>query len=332
MTDKVSTIIWMVFLLIFTIIILIWLFRNQKPNRYFDRKGIWWYILAAFLFFSLLGFLALMDLNELRSLYLSCQIIITSAGIGHVILLFTLFKWPEYSSYLPEFLLTLLINLLGALCFIGFFWLVDTLMNEKQTANVLMLAQAFLCFSIPYLIFRTYTLILQIPTKIYIAWRYPNRPRPSIQHQLREDTINVVFRMSSEIDRAKDLDIFKRSRLPLKVRFGDTFHRFVDLYNEKNPDAKIKDLRKNKSGEPIGWLFWLQSIDKRGKILIDPAHLGVADVRDGDHIYAERVLLDPNAPEYEETPSRVESEDEIDFFDSSNFNDTPDSDIEITER
>ncbi len=328
----------LVLALVLAIVTFTWLNKQQRKNRYYDKKGVWLYGLVSFLLFALLGLFALGDLNELSQQFQLFQTIILALGMLHAWLIFQLFAWADRNSFVPENLLTLLIGAIGVLGGLGSFWALDHFVNKDSEGAVLTLAWAFLIFPLPYLMLRVYDLILAIPSPIYRAWRYPSYPRPEFP------VVNFKY-VNVSLDRSGfgsgRSQLMQRARLPNQVRLGDFFHRFVEIYNAENPQAQIENLQEHGSGQLLGWVFYLKVGGRGSRHSLDPELTnGGQEIEEGDVIVAKRVKLDPETPEPQArsyaSQSNVQTPpDELNLelgFEEVGGNEDDDLDIQISEK
>ncbi len=335
MRHKAPIIILLVVLFILITILTTWLNKSQKKNRHYDRKGVLLYLLIGLLVSALLGLLGLGDLSQIQDLFLIFQGLLISMGIAHVLLIFNLFDWTDRSSFLGETLLTVLMGCVVTLAGLGCFWLVDAKLNPDSEGDVMALAQAFMWFPIPYLVARTYDWIMQIPPKIFRAWRYPSYATPEFPvDPFQWVTVNLRRKGTGR----SESDISVRSRLPQHVRIGDFFHRFVSKYNSENPQAPIEHLDKDEKGNPIGWVFASRASSRGASRELDPEQMAVnQEIQEGDLIFAQRVLLDPETAE--PSPQNYEQrKDDVIVIDGEGWNaqekgrGEDDSEISFTEK
>lgn len=323
MSDLIKLIIIGLVVLILAIITTIWLFNHQKSNRYFDRKGVFYFGLVAFLLFGIFGFVGMVSPYKFSNLYLMNQSIVMVLGIINLWLLFSIFRWPSHESFLPELLFTLLIAFIGILGFMTVFALSDHYFGV-QAQHLITQLSIMLCFPIPYLLFKTYDFILQIPSRTYFAWRFPDKSPPLLDLS-DSNVIYIHLHLHADCPESPANEIVQRTRYPRNTKFSHFFQNFVSDYNlGSNNRQTIACLYKDGLDNPIGWMFYLKKNRRSRGVLLDPEERGLGPIREGDYILAKRVILDKDRLE------EMKSDD--DFIDLGN--DTPDDigDIVISEK
>lgn len=270
-----------------------WLISSQKKNRKFEKKGVIYYALVAFLIFALLGLIGAFTNKDILDVFLLAQGLVLLLGIIHTWLTFSNFSWTNSESWFPETLFTVFVGLTACVGFLTGFKMANRFLGTGQ-ADVLSFLRVMLVFPLPYLLLRTYHFILQIPTKLYTAWQYPEYTAPDINLDDR-NVIFVYVQLSSGCEASNNYEIIQRTRYPLNTTFSDFFQNFVEDYNKELPKNPITCLRKNEFEQDLGWRFMARKGQRGRKRMIDPWLVGLGPIEEGDYILAERLLLDKEA-------------------------------------
>lgn len=128
-------------------------------------------------------------------------------------------------------------------------------------------ATSIFMFFIPMLFWGSYVALVSIPTEINKIWEYPRRPLDINMDHLDFDKLLVL-----------ELELYKNSLdvEPLKVKvkapegmqFGTWFHKFIDDYNLKFPNAPV--VFKERDGDSFKWIFFVKRSFFRRHHYIDP--------------------------------------------------------------
>ncbi len=327
-----NLIILLLLTLVFSLIAIFWLLSNQKKNRRFDKKGIFYYSVVYILFFGILGLLGLIDpASNFFGRYWLAQGAIIIAGTVHAWLLFSIFDWPDRSSFLSESLFTLFINLSGAFIFILIYYL-SVYFSEFEGGQILKISTTLLVFIVPYFILRTYDYISMIPNRMFVAWPYPDG-LPKKLDLRKSNIIYIKVNLNSSCDPKRAKEINQRTRLPFNTRVGDFFHHFVTDYNKEGEYRPIECLNTDMEGNSIGWVFYVYRTSGSRKTLLDPYKVGTDVIREGDTVSGLRVLLDKKASleKYNQNKDDIEIIDNI-FGDSDHKSNDNDDDIIFREK
>ena len=289
----------------------IWLFKSQKKNRKFDKKVTRWYTFIVFLFFALVGLWGLHPQKSAFGIFLAIQVCFLSLGGLHLWVLFSYFEWPDRNHFLGESLLTLYTFLSGLLGFFICFKLLDRFAGPNRGFEFWYVRGA-IWYLIPYLMVRTYDLLMLIPPKEFYTWRFIPGCSPNLNLQ-----DSNIFRISIQLQRGytakQEPWIDQKPRYPKDANFAEFFLRFVSDYNKRHPEAPIENLTEDTQGNKIGWNFKVRKFSTRRRFLLDPKEYHSQVLSNEDTVIAYRVPLSEDHPEPEPCPEKG-SISEIEFF------------------
>ena len=163
-----------------------------------------------------------------------------------------------------------------------FFTLVFNLCNELKYG--LWASTCLLPFVIVSVFIRTYRIFIAIPIPVYEVWRYTDDTEQEGYFDPGSLQVLQIELYKQESDREP---VKLSVKAPDEMQFGTWFHRMIDDYNLKSPQAPIDDYAAKEGG----WIFY------RKPTLLSPRHyidfnLTVKDnrIRSRDVIVAKRVM------------------------------------------
>lgn len=206
------------------------------------------YILLYGLAFAVTGLLIGLSLFKSYSQYfLLFQVIFIGLGILHTYTLYRYMKWVNEKTFWVEVVFTLVVILLGALCFMMTFRIFRR--NQMDVA----MATAALSFMIPLFVRYTYKSAIAIPFKILKEWFYPiNEGNKEPDEKKLRNLLVISFEFLKKSG-DKHFTNF-RAKAPVDMEFGELFYYFINDYNERHPHATIS--YSNGIGEASGWIFF----------------------------------------------------------------------------
>lgn len=264
---------------------------SQKGNRKFERKGVMLYLFIILLFFLVAGLMGLLYPTNPFLTILTIQGLGLLFGIFHAWFLFSNYAWSDHASFWPETFLTLAITATAGLGLLNGLNLWDFVF-KPHLGYAMILYKGIFWIPFPYLILRTYDFISQIPSRRFVAWRYPDTTPPKINLEDR-NVIFVYFDIYAESeDRPAGKITNCRTRMPKdNTSVEILFQNFVKDYNETNKDFPITNLQKDVYNNPIGWLFYSRRTPQGRMRLLNPFLSGVEQIHEGDIILVRRVAL-----------------------------------------
>lgn len=157
-------------------------------------------------------------------------------------------QWSgDESAFWPEVLYTTILGLLGSICFM----LVYRLVNAEGMFY-LMAASSFF-FIIPIFFYHTFRKAIAIPPKIVKQWQYPfneNIEEPDESKMKNLLVISFEFHKQTGDNHYTNF----RAKAPTDMEFGKLFYYFINDYNERHPNAKIEFI--SDQGDVHGWIFY----------------------------------------------------------------------------
>ncbi|MEM9718070.1 MAG: TssN family type VI secretion system protein [Bacteroidota bacterium] len=288
-----------------------WLFKSQKKNRKFDKKVTRWYVFIVFILFVLVGLWGLHPQDILFFVFLAVQSSFLILGILHVWILFSYFEWPDRAQFKGETFVTLYTFLSGLLGFVLSFKLLDYFAGPNRGLEFWYI-QGSVWFLLPYMMLRTFDLVMLIPRKRYYTWRFVKGCSP--QFDLSDSNIfRISIALGRRYDSGKEGLIVQTPRFPRDGAFGDFFLKFVSDYNKRHPGAPIENLTEDSQGNKIGWNFKVRKFSSRRRFLLDPKERASSVLGHEDTVYAIRVQLPADHPEPDPCPE-PELGDEIEWL------------------
>ena len=226
--------------------------RRSKPA--IKIKHIIFYVLLSGLCLGLPGFLGFSGNLFNPYWYLFSQLIYLGLGIIHVNLLHHYFRKhidKLWMSILFEAILSITCILFGGFLFTLIFnWMSKDLGNEYMAATSLVI------FIVPLIFYYCYVQFISIPFDIYKTWRFDPDKKPHNFQGVDFDKLMVLNVELSKNSEDQQRFIVKAKTLATGITFGDWFHRVVDDYNHKNPNATIKLM--DSGNEPYYWIFYIK--------------------------------------------------------------------------
>lgn len=214
----------------------------------FTRPTVF-YILAYGAAFALIGFgIASPWFASYLQYYIFFQALIALLGSLHVYTMYRFMKWTDANTFWPELLLTLVITLLGGLCFIMTYRIIN------REGLELAMASAALFFIIPFFVYRTYRAAIAIPPKVLKQWYYPLNQQNVMEPD--ESKLKNLLVISFEFQKKKGDKYYTnfRAKAPVDMEFGELFYYFINDYNERHPNSTINYTTQQR--EPDGWIFY----------------------------------------------------------------------------
>jgi len=203
-------------------------------------------------------------------------------GILHVILLKKVLPWPTGKNFWTEFFFTVIIGLVG-----GVFLLIVFQISDYSTFVGVNLT-ALLLFLVPYIFYGILRSYLNIPVKILRKWHFPvdQHVEDPLDREMESPlVIGFEFKKRSTDENMTSF----RAKAPKEMVFGKLFYYFINDYNDRNPEEKIKYL--NEKNKPVGWIFhfkpkWFSSIR-----YIDPEETNSFNfIRENSVIQCKRII------------------------------------------
>ncbi|SIT18587.1 hypothetical protein SAMN05421788_104454 [Filimonas lacunae] len=205
------------------------------------------YLLAYGAAFALLGFCIALPLKTYLQHYVFIQVLFAGLGVMHLFTQYRFLKWSGEGAFWAELLFTIVLTMLGYLCFV----MVYRIVNREGIE--LIMGTVSCAFILPFFVFYTYRKAVQIPPKIFIQWFYPVHKH--IQDPDESKLKNLLI-ISFEFLK-KENDRYStnfRAKAPSDMEFGQLFYYFINDYNERHPGGTIH--YTNTTGEPTGWIFF----------------------------------------------------------------------------
>lgn len=206
------------------------------------------YLLVYCAVFALLGFgIALPVFKSYLQYFIFFQVLFTGVGIAHLFTQQRFLKWTGDGAFWAELVYALAIALIGAICFVMVYRIVN------RNGLELIMATALTSFVVPFFVYYTYRHATNISPKIFRQWKYP--VHASLQDP-DENKLKNLLVISFEFQK-KDTDRYYtnfRAKAPADMEFGQLFYYFINDYNERHPNGAIKYV--NTSGDPNGWIFF----------------------------------------------------------------------------
>lgn len=219
-----------------------------------NLKAIIVYLLLSSLVIALPGFLGFSGNQFNPYWYLLSMFFYLGMGILNVNLLHHYFRKHfdvMWKAWLFEVILSITTLIVGGYLFtILFQWVGSGL------GNAYMAATSCIIFLVPLLFYYTYIQFISIPFDIYKTWQYDSDKKP---HEFKGVDFDKLMVLNVELSKkSEDLQRFniKAKTLPTGITFGDWFHRVVDDYNFKNPNAPI--MLTDEAGVPYFWIFYVK--------------------------------------------------------------------------
>lgn len=219
-----------------------------------NLKTIIVYLLLCSVVIALPGFLGFSGNQFNPYWYLLSMFFYLAMGILNVNLLHHYFRKhfdAMWKALLFEIVLSITVLITGGYLFtILFQWV------GKGLGNAYMAATSSIIFLVPLLFYYTYIQFISIPFDIYKTWQYDSDKKP---HEFKGVDFDKLMVLNVELSKkSEDLQRFniKAKTLPTGITFGDWFHRVVDDYNFKNPNAPI--MLTDEAGVPYFWIFYVK--------------------------------------------------------------------------
>ncbi len=258
------------------------LISGKTPKLKQEKKKYFYYILFQSLIFILFSAIIynLKDVT-ISKRFVALQIYFTLAGATHLTIFQTYFKKFDSKKLFTE----IAISFVSSLFIAGFMAIIAGFFNDLDYLTYLM--STLLFFSIPTLTYVLFETAVSIPAKLHKRWFYPLNsiyPSPQASEMRNVIILNLVFQKKTN---DKNIINFK-VKAPRALDFGRLFYYFINDYNDKNPNDKIKHLDEKE--QPYGWYFhtkpkWFGSAE-----YIDPElAIDTNNIKDGETIICQRI-------------------------------------------
>jgi Type VI secretion system, TssN len=213
------------------------------------QKATIWYTVAGALFFSLIALLAYPRLQVWpMTTFFCCQAYFLLLGSVHVYYMQQSLRWTgDNKAFYAELVFTLLLALLGGICFITVYHLLD-----KRGLEYIM-AASILFFIIPFFFYHTFQKAAGIPPKVLKEWFYPYQEELEEPDESKMKNLRVIsFEFQKQVNDERITNF--RAKAPVDMELGQLFYYFINDYNERHPNSRIQYV--NNRGEPNGWIFY----------------------------------------------------------------------------
>ncbi|MBX2924952.1 MAG: hypothetical protein KF746_22315 [Chitinophagaceae bacterium] len=251
-------------------------------------KQLFGYLLITVIVFAIIGlFTHSYFFESLSARFIFLQLFCFFAGMLHVFYLESKVKWvarKDNATLLPEIIFTLLLATLGSMVFISVYRIISP-------DNIVYSALgAVLFFIVPLFFYKTFTYATSIPPKILKEWFYPLDQEMEYPDEGKLRNLLVI---SFEFKKDANDNIITqfRAKAPADMEFGQLFYYFINDYNERHPEGKIKFV--NGLGEPNGWIFYKKS--KWNSLSTNYIHtdktIFINKIKENDIIICERSLI-----------------------------------------
>lgn len=221
--------------------------RIRRTFKPLSKRALYYLLIAAALF-ALTGLLIVSGLfSTYTSNFIFMQVIFLLLGILHLYAMQQKLPWGKEGAFWADFLFTFLVNLVGAICFLMVYRIVN-----REGMEWLMTAST-LFFIIPLFVLYTFRAAMEIPPKLMKQWYYPvHQPlEEPDEHKLK----NMLL-ISFEFHKAPGDTYFTnfRAKAPADMELRLLFYYFINDYNDRHPQGKIQYI--NGQGEAFGWMFY----------------------------------------------------------------------------
>lgn len=247
-----------------------------KKNALLGNKRLVGYTIGAIVILTIPALLGFLDYGFMPYGYVFLAMLYLILGGYNIRMMSWVYK-DDY-KYRREIILTGFILVVSML----FFTLVFNLCNELKYG--LWASTCLLPFVIVSVFIRTYRIFIAIPIPVYEVWRYTDDTEQDGYFDPGSLQVLQIELYKQESDREP---VKLSVKAPDEMQFGTWFHRMIDDYNLKSPQAPIDDYAAKEGG----WIFY------RKPSLISPRHyidfnLTVKDNRilSRDVIVAKRVM------------------------------------------
>ncbi len=254
----------------------------KTPKLKQEKKKYFFYILFQALVFILFSAI-IYNLKEITisKRFVALQVYFTIAGAIHLLLFQTYFQKFDAKKIFTEIAISFITSIFIA----GFMAIIAGFFDDLKYFTYLIATLLF--FSIPTLTYILFVTAISIPAKLHKRWFYPLNtvyPSPQASEMRNIIILNLVFQKKTN---DKNIINFK-VKAPRAFDFGRLFYYFINDYNEKNPNDKIRHLDEKE--QPYGWYFhtkpkWFGSAE-----YIDPeVAIDTNNIKDGATIICQRI-------------------------------------------
>lgn len=239
------------------------------------------YLLICCAVFALTGFCMAFPFGSYLQYFLFLQVLFICWGIIHLFTLYRFLKWAGEGAFWAELIFTVVVMLLGAICFVMTYRIIN------REGLELIMATAVIAFIVPFFVYYTYRKAIAIPPKIFRQWYYPVHAHLQDPDESKLKNLLVI---SFEFQKKEADRYFTnfRAKAPADMEFGQLFYYFINDYNERHPNAAIHYAAEN---TPNGWIFFkkpkwytivTQYIDTEKTIFLN-------DIKENDVIICSRI-------------------------------------------
>lgn len=222
-----------------------------KKNALLGNKRLVGYTIGAIVLLTLPALLGFLDYGFMPYGYIFLAMLYLLLGSYNIRMIAWVFK-DDY-KYRHEIILTGFILVVSML----FFTLVFNLCNELKYG--LWASTCLLPFVIVSVFIRTYRIFIAIPIPVYEVWRYTDDTEQDGYFDPGSLQVLQIELYKQESDREP---VKLSVKAPDEMQFGTWFHRMIDDYNLKSPQAPIDDYAAKEGG----WIFY------RKPTLLSPRH------------------------------------------------------------
>ena len=213
------------------------------------RKATLWYLVIAFLLFSIVALAALPGVFDSPANYfIFLQVYFFLLGLGHFYLMHQRLRWSgDPEAFWLEGLFTILTGVLGS---IGFM-IVYRLLNKNGLQYIM--TGSMLFFLIPLVFYQAFRKAIAIPPKIMKEWFYPvNEEIDEPEESKMKNLLVISFEFQKQVNDSEVTNF--RAKAPTDMEFGQLFYYFINDYNDRHPNSRISFV--NSKGDPHGWIFY----------------------------------------------------------------------------
>jgi hypothetical protein len=248
------------------------------------QKDLLIYIIVAAILFGLITISA----HPALSVSPSANLLIFQAyflllGVIHLWFMYNKLKLTsEEHDFVSELLLSIIVGCLGAAVFL----LIYRRFNNRGFEFEMIGSVLF--FLIPLFFVESFRNAVAIPPKVRRQWFYPvdldiEEPEDSKLKNLI--VISFEFLKDPEDNTITNF----RAKAPMEMEFGELFYYFINDYNERNRNSKIRST--NDRGEPFGWIFFKRnkSFSFLTNYIDAEATIKINKIKENDVIICQRV-------------------------------------------
>lgn len=262
-------------------------FFLKGENKTLSVKFFIIYSVVTALLFALIALEALVDFESPMGWYYGSMTAFGCLGILHTWVIRNNMGLEENESFLPEFIFTIYVTMLGA---VVFSFLFGYLNNHAHLRYTHVFCTAIITAFIPFLFYRAFIYLMAIPAPVFKKWYYPVGEEVFIaEEEFADDRIRVLKIEVANSPSNPDKIQKSKFRGGIRVEVGKMVAFWMSYWNETDPGNTIEV--EDEYGQAYGWNFYVKPKWYEGQRFLDP-DLTIAenDLKDGDIIIAERVL------------------------------------------